>query len=150
MPQVSRRKVQKEIEVRMFEIFWREIADLKDAKETEMFFNDLLTRTEKIMLSKRLAIAIMLLKGNDYAVIKDALKVSTTTVASVNSWLNHGGEGYKKVVEKILKREKFEKLMPTSVSELIEGSLPPKGKDWKTFYRKQAEKQRQHDLKFLL
>lgn len=134
----------------MFEIFWREIADLKDAKEAEVFFNDLLTRTEKIMLAKRLSIALMLLKGHDYAMIKDALKVSTATVASVNSWLNHGGEGYKKVIEKIVRREKFEKLMPTSLSELIEGPLPPKGKDWKTFYRKQAKRQRQYNLKFLL
>lgn len=111
MPQVSKRKLIQKTEIRLFKLFWETIAELKDSIKVEEFFNDLLTPTEKIMLSKRLAIAVMLLKGYDYESIEDSLKVTSGTISSVSLWLKHSGSGYRKTVEKLSKKEKFQDLL---------------------------------------
>lgn len=109
MPQVSKIPVQKEVEKRMFELFWKSFQDLEKGEEMQSFLSDLLTKTERIMLAKRLSIALLLTKGYDYGSIKDILKVSSSTIGSIASWLDRSGEGYKLLVEKWLKEEKMKK-----------------------------------------
>jgi len=111
MPQVSKHKVTKDIEKRMYEVFWNSIAGLKKSKEVEEFFSELLTPTEKIMLAKRLSIAILLLKGYEYRSISGLLKVSYATISRVSGWLRYSGEGYRKVVEKMLRREAWKEFL---------------------------------------
>lgn len=139
MPQVSKYPLSKVTQTRLYKLFWETIASLKDSLKAEEFFDDLLTPTEKIMLSKRLAIAVMLVKGYDYTTVKFFLNVSPTTIGAVSLWLKHSGSGYRKVVEKLSKKEKFEDIMKgiESTFEIIrpEKTLPkvlakgfPKGK----------------------
>ena len=111
MPQISKRKLTSKTEVRLFEIFWETISELKGSMAVEEFLTDLLTPTEKIMLSKRLAIAVMLLKGYGYESIEDGLKVTSGTISSISLWLKHSGSGYRKVVEKLAKKEKVQELL---------------------------------------
>lgn len=105
MVQVSQRRLRPEIEKRVYELFWDSFAKMKNSKEAEEFLSDLLTHTEKIMLAKRLAIAVLLLKGFDYDPIKDILKVSGTTIASVQNQLRFGRKGYIKVAERLATEE---------------------------------------------
>lgn len=121
MPQVSKYPLAKNTQGRLYRLFWETIADLKDPLKVEEFFDDLLTPTEKIMLAKRLAIAVMLIKGYDYASIRSLLKVSPGTIGSISLWLKYSGSGYRKIVEKLLKKEKFEKILKNidSTIELI-------------------------------
>jgi len=107
MTQVSRRRLRPDIEKRIYELFWQSVARLKNAKEAEIFFSDLLTRTERIMLAKRLAIAILLLKGYDYDAINEILKVSGTTIAKVKTWLHYEGEGYRRIAERLAREESW-------------------------------------------
>lgn len=93
----------------MFELFWRAFQDLDKGEEIQSFLSDLLTRTERVMLAKRLSIALLLTKGYDYQTIKDILKVSSSTIGSIASWLDRSGEGYKLLLEKWLKEEKMKK-----------------------------------------
>jgi|SRR3989344_9643186 len=111
MPQVSKYPLSKNIENRLYKIFWETIASLKNAEKAEEFFSDLLTPTEKIMLSKRLAIAMMLIKGYDYSSIISILKVSPTTIASVSLWLKYSGKGYRQTVKDLIKKEKLEDIL---------------------------------------
>lgn len=121
MPQVSKYPLSKNTEKRLYELFWETISNLKDSVKTEEFFNDLLSPTEKIMLSKRLAIAVMLINGYDYLTIRSTLKVSPGTIGSISVWLKYSGAGYRKVVERLLKKEKFEDIVSKleSAVELI-------------------------------
>lgn len=125
MPQVSKYPLPRDIEKRLYSLLWETIADLNNPNKSEEFFNDLLTPTEKIMLAKRLAIAVMLVKGYDYLSIKSILKVSPTTIGTVSNWMKYSGNGYRKVVEKLLKKEKFENILE-NIDEALEIIIPEK------------------------
>jgi TrpR-related protein YerC/YecD len=71
--------------------FYQTIADLRDIAEAEKFLSDFLTETEMESFSKRLAVAYWLKKGRSYNNIKDNLKVSTATIASVQNMMEKAG-----------------------------------------------------------
>jgi len=90
------------------------------------FLEDFLTPTEKMMLAKRLAVAVMLAKGYDYRAIRKTLKVSFHMVANVNLWLKYKGKGYQKVINWILREEKIEKFWQ-KVDDVLGDIVPPQG-----------------------
>jgi uncharacterized protein YerC len=124
-------------------VFVKAIADLRKTKDVEFFIADLLTPTEKIMIAKRLSIAILVAKGYDYRSISDILKVSSATIQSVNKQIMIDGRGYKKVVAKILKDDELSKFfldLEESVAKLLAGHPAGKGrveaayaKKWRKF-----------------
>lgn len=107
MSQVSKRTLSKNIEKKLFEIFFKSLAKLSNSSDIEKFLGDLLGPVERTMLAKRLAIALLLAKGYQYETIKDILKVSQETIARVNIALNYQGDGYQMVIQKILRDEKL-------------------------------------------
>jgi len=109
MSQVSKRLVAKDIEKRMEEILWDSSCSLRSSKNAKLFLSDLLTPTEKIVLAKRLAIAVLLSKGYDNEAIMGILKVSSSTVAKIKLAL--GGEGYKMVLGKFLRKEVWKEFL---------------------------------------
>ena len=111
MTKVSKRLLDKDLENRIFEVFTKSIVELKNSDDVKSFLNDLLSPVEKIMLVKRLAIAILLLKGYTYEMIDDALKVSHTTIMRISFWLKYGeNNGYRRVIDNFLKHQKREQL----------------------------------------
>ena len=126
MTKVSRRMLDKNLEDYIFAIFLKAIADLKTLDEVQNFLEDLLSPTEKIMLIKRLAIAIMLSKGYTYDEIDHTLKVSRPTIMTVSYFLKHSQNvGYQKVTEKILAHQKRDALFD-KVEEILIQLSPPK------------------------
>lgn len=138
MTQVSKRILNKELENRIFELFIKTIAELKSPKDVENFIKDLLSPTEKIMLSKRLAIAILLSKNYTYEDINNTLKVSSPTIMTVSYYLKNGEGGYQKVVNKILKEQRKEELSDKIEELLLQLSPPKKYKSEK--YEKKRKK----------
>lgn len=63
MPQVSRRPISRELSERMNEILWGALAKLGRKPEVASFLEDILTRTERVMVAKRMAIALLLSRG---------------------------------------------------------------------------------------
>lgn len=108
MTQVSKYLLPKPLEAQMFDLFFRALADLRLPSEIKEFLDDLLSPTEKIMLAKRLGIALLLIKDYDQRSISQTLKVSLTTVTKINFWLKNSGSGYRRVINKFLKEEKWE------------------------------------------
>ena len=123
MPQVSKRPLSKNIQQNLYSIFWQTLADLKNSADVKEFLTDLLTPTEKVMLAKRLAIALMLIKGYDYASIRSTLKVSPQTIGSVSLWLKYSGSGYRKSIERIMKKQKIADLIK-NVENLLQEIKP--------------------------
>src|SRR3989344_7495558 len=76
-------------------------ANCKTIKDAAMFAQDLLTESELSFLSRRLRIAKLLLQNKTYGEIQDVLHVSQTTVAKIAFWLNHRGEGFRKMIKKL-------------------------------------------------
>ena len=92
--QVSKRGLDKQVERRLFKVFYRLMADLKNPKQVEMFLGDVLTETERVVLAKRLTIAVYLNRDRSYEKIRKDLKVSSATIANVQKMLENGGEGF--------------------------------------------------------
>lgn len=114
MAQISRRPVKKDVEKRVYKTFTSVLSRIKDHQLIEEFLNDFLSPVEKIMLSKRLSIALLLGKGYTYQQIAEILHVTPPTIAKVGQRLKYTGQGYKKIVNKLISDEKsgqmFEKL----------------------------------------
>lgn len=127
MPQVSRRLLSKDVEKKMYSIFFTTLAKLSKPSEIQDLILDLLGPVEQTMLAKRLAIAVFLVKGYQYETIKDVLKVSQETIARVNMMLNFRGKGYNAAVKRILRDENIEnflkKIEDTSISILPRSTI---------------------------
>jgi uncharacterized protein YerC len=96
--------------------FFQLISDLKEVSDIELFFSDFLTDTEMSVFTKRLAIAYWLKKGRSYQNIKRNLKVSSATIASVQSQMNK--QGYKKAV-KNLEAEEWANVWTQRIKKVI-------------------------------
>lgn len=142
MSQVSKRWLSKETEDRMMEVFWQSLAFCSTKETVASFLEDLLTPTEKIMLSKRVSIALLLLKGYDYKSINDILKVSDQTIWTVSFWLKTKGRGYRMVLKKIMQSEKWEEFW-LDIEKQVQNILPLRpGINWTEVRRKQWENRR--------
>ncbi|MBI2599217.1 hypothetical protein HYW40_03290, partial [Candidatus Curtissbacteria bacterium] len=104
MPLVSKRKLSKNIEERMFETLWEAISKLNSKQDIQSFLADLLSPVEIQMIAKRMAIAALLARGYGYESIQDIIKVSDATVAKVSRALNNN-PGYKIAINKIARSE---------------------------------------------
>lgn len=86
--------------------FWDAVTLLEERNEVVAFLKDLLTPTEIRMVAKRLQIADMLAKGYKYQDIKNFVRVTEQTIASVNNKLQFGEDGLVKILQKLEKIDK--------------------------------------------
>jgi len=73
---------------------------LRSQPEMMSFLRDLCTAEELEELSTRWEVAKMLEKGMPYRQIAMSTKTSTTTVARIAFWLEHGEGGYRVALKK--------------------------------------------------
>lgn len=104
MSRVSKKVVNRQIEEQMFETLWEAVSLVKTKEDVKLFLSDLLSPVERIMVAKRLAIAVLLLKGRDYETIINALRVSNETISKIALILRENS-GYKIAVNKLLRSE---------------------------------------------
>ena len=140
MTQVSKYPIHKSVEKRMFEIFKETISHLTNPEDIEEFLHDFLSPVEKIMLAKRLTIAVLLAKGYSYPSIRQILRVTPTTIATVSLSLKYSGNGYKKMVSKILSDEKKDNFWQ-KIEDVLAKIPNSKGSSW-VYQRKQYEEQK--------
>ena len=105
MSQVSKRMLQADITERLFQNFWEMFANIKQTRQIQLFLEDFLSPSEKIMLAKRMAIAILFSKGYDHRTISSMLKVSTTTVNNIARYLNAKTPGYQLLIKKYSQKQ---------------------------------------------
>lgn len=142
MAQVSKYPISQEVYTHIFEIFLGTIAHLRIKREITVFLRDFLSPTEQIMLSKRLAIALLLVKGYDWREISKLLRVSTSTIGKISLQYNTGS-GYKRVVTTLLKDERMDRFW-LDVGEAMAAlfSLPGgKSKAW-VFMKQDIQKKK--------
>jgi len=80
------------------------VADLRTPEEVESFFTAFLSRAEHETMAKRVAVSYWLDKGRGYNNIRDNLKVSSATIASIQNAYN-SQKGVKLVLSKIRAEE---------------------------------------------
>ena len=89
--QVSSKKLNKNIEKQIFVMLCQVLAETRDVERVKILLTDLLTESEELAMAKRLAIAVYLDKGRSYEDIKNHLKVSSATIASVAEQMGNPG-----------------------------------------------------------
>lgn len=89
--QVSKQKVNKILDNEISKIFYQLIADIKTPDEAKAVFEDLLSQTEIVAMTKRLAVGYWLTKKRSYGVISQNLKISSATVATIAKDLKKTG-----------------------------------------------------------
>jgi len=105
MTQVSRFLLRPEVWEKIFDLFTDTFLKIKDKNKLNSFFDNFFSPTEKIMLAKRLAIAVLLAKGSDYQSIKNTLRVTSGTVSKVNLLMKGKNNGLNIAVEEVLKKD---------------------------------------------
>lgn len=89
--------------IKLLNLLWTSITELKTREEVKNFFKDLLSESEAIMLARRILVAQELLEGKTYEDIMKKYKVGRSTLANVNRWLESGFGGYEKALKKFEK-----------------------------------------------
>ena len=126
MSQVSKRVVSPPILERLFENFWELFADIKKPKEIQVFLEDFLSPTEKVMLAKRMAIIILFSKGFGHRSISSMLKVSTSTVNNIARYLGLKTPGYQLLIKKYLQKESTKEFLRDLERTIYRFSSPGK------------------------
>lgn len=133
MSQVSRNPLSKESNYEIQATLWWLLARLDNDSDIRNFLNGLLTKTEKIMLAKRLAIAFLLSKNYNYRDISDALKVSTSTIVRIKEAIDKTEGNYEIFIRKLEKRselKRLEKQFDRFIGKLA-SVVPPQKSDMK-------------------
>ena len=81
MPHVSRHTPVRKVSDKIFDKLIERVTSKGSVHERKSFLLNLLTPTERIMLSKRFAIIYMLQKGYSFDAIQELLRVSPSTIA---------------------------------------------------------------------
>ena len=87
----SKKKISSSLKNQIIKSLAQVIADFKSIQEADKFLRDFFTDAEIETFSKRLAVAYWLRKGRSYTNIRDNLKVSSATIATVQESLNRSG-----------------------------------------------------------
>ena len=97
------------------------LSELKTPDEIKMVLGDILTESELTSVIKRLGIAVYLDKGRSYEDIKNNVKVSSATIASVAE--NIGNSGWQEMIKRI-KAEQWATDWTDKITKSIKRILP--------------------------
>ena len=84
------------------------ILKLDSIEECYSFFEDICTIKEMQDMAQRLAVAVLLDKGENYQKISQDVSVSTATISRVSKCLEYGAGGYRTVIERQAETENKE------------------------------------------
>jgi uncharacterized protein YerC len=99
MPHVSRHAPTKKISDKIFERMLEAMTTKGSLRDRQNFILDMLTPTERIMLSKRFAVVYMLTKGYSFSDIQETLRISPSTINRI--WDAIQRDKYSSIVARI-------------------------------------------------
>lgn len=120
MSRASKRTANKNIDTYLGDSFVSLMSLLKGLRDAREFVQDFFTEEEKIMLSKRLMLYIMLHNGYQASQIKSALGLSRETIRVHKNAFNNSSLSYKKIIKLIADKQKV-----PEVWKMIESLLKP-------------------------
>ncbi len=117
MPHISKQLLEKKRFLEIHRQLFKIITEISRSGKTKIILDELLTKTEKLMLAKRLAIIFMLDQKESMYAISNILKVSPSTVARMS--LSYENGSYANIIEEMRKQSsfwvQFHKIIPPRV-----------------------------------
>ena len=110
MPQLSKRKLDKETEMEIMSSLELILAKLSQKEEMRAFLLSILTATERLMLAKRLAVTFLLREGVPQDRIAEGLKVTQATVSKLQLITQARGQGFEIAYKKLIHEENIQDL----------------------------------------
>ena len=101
--QLSHSPINKTLENQLDQMFSQVLAEIDSPEEIRTILEDVLTAGEKTAVLKRLGIALYLDKGRSYEDVKNNIKVSSATIATVAE--NLGNSGWQEMIKRIKAEE---------------------------------------------
>jgi len=137
MTRISKYRVEKKVLKKLYSLMFEIISNMDEEERFTGIMNELLSPTEKIMIAKRVAIIYLLIKGIDYLVIADVLKVSSRTIAKFHSIIEEGKE-VKNIIESVAGNDRIKDFF----EELFFREPGTYGVNWKSAWRQKFEIER--------
>jgi uncharacterized protein YerC len=137
MTLVSRRILRPDVEKKIYELLVDVLVKLKSKKELNDFLDDFLSPVEKIILAKRLAIAVLIAKGNNYQSIGEILRVTPGTISKISLRMKYGNDVIRKVAERVLRSDLSKALLEEFVGIL---DVPIKGLPLSKYHKRVVER----------
>ena len=128
MPHISRQKVDDKILNTLFTNLSKSLAKIKNQKDSSYFLNEILTRTERIMIGKRMTVIWLLHKEVSVSKIENGLKMSRSTIYRIS--INYEQGKYKNII-KILEKREIDFFGEMYNILHLGGLLKPYGVNWK-------------------
>ena len=149
MPQVSKQFIKHNVQQKIEWLLKEVISRSQNQKETAELIDALLTKTEQVMISKRLSIVLMLVKDYPIPEIEETLKVSRPTVYQSKKIIDNCGAKFQKMIEVIIQEDKVRERQNRQAAEEAESSwiIPPKG-NWKAIKSDQWRKVKETEVPF--
>ncbi|PIQ66429.1 MAG: hypothetical protein COV96_01445 [Candidatus Zambryskibacteria bacterium CG11_big_fil_rev_8_21_14_0_20_42_18] len=117
---------EKEI-MRTLDTLYTATGAMQGREAAKLFLRDLLTKSERVMLGRRIIIARMLLSGITQEDIVKGLGVGYDTIGRVRKWLSNQMSGYEKAIkglEKEFDKRQEKKLYTKSVLYRLKKKYP--------------------------
>jgi len=144
MIHISRRPIKPEVLERVFGLIFVMLGRRRDKGEFETVITALFSKTEKIMIGKRLAVYFLLVKNIAWTDIVDTLKVSVSLISKCAMTLQNNA-AFERVVIAMAKHDIFIVQMEDLINSLIANpgySLS----NWKNAWRRKKDTQRKKNI----
>jgi|SRR3989344_4714643 len=126
MPHISRKRTSKDTYLKIYDQLISAVRDSKSSSDAKSIAHGLFTKTERIMLAKRLALIILIHEGESSYTVLTQLKISTSTYKRI--YKNYEGGMYRSLLTNVKK---------TFVDDLFQfvGGILASGRDTRKLHK---------------
>lgn len=104
MPQVSKRRIEPQIEKNLLDSLSFVLKELNTKNETDQFLSSVLSKNERIMIAKRLLAAYLLANNVEEIRIGRTLKLTNATISRLKMWIELHKDSFDLVFRKLNKK----------------------------------------------
>ena len=133
MANISKRQLKRKVFEHINRQLLSQLTRYRTKKQARIFTEELLTKTEQVMLAKRLMTLVMLERGYSFSIIERVLKVTSKTVAKLQGERRRGL--HSRLLAQYTRRRNSARILDV-VEVLLQAGLPPRGKGrWKDVFK---------------
>jgi len=133
MANISKRQLKQKVSEHISRQLLLQLTRQRTREQARIFTEELLTKTEQVILAKRLMVLVMLERGCSFSMIERVLKVTSKTVVKLQNERRRGL--HSRLLAQYTRRRNSIRILDT-IEVLLQAGLPPRGKGrWKDVFK---------------